>query len=237
MSASVFIVKARLRSILLWVALSVLWAAFALAGPFLLATMSDHRSTSYGKAILRDYVSIFRLHEAPQTLAAPWFTEGLLFAALGTLAVILITMLLDRQAYSTRALRWCVGTIPCLFAWSCGVVFCTWLASRLPQDNDLGMWVVMGLWFIATPFFSFRRDVIACDRPPLFWLPGWPGTPAIALFVIAVAAWLGADFLPTGLDSPTIPKTLSWTWAIVSSLMSWALGLMLMSYVLLSWLQ
>ena len=71
--------KTRLRLVLLVVVLSVLWAALSLAGPFLLATLADHRATASGL-----YAGIFHLKEAPQTLAAPWFAEGLVFAAVSS---------------------------------------------------------------------------------------------------------------------------------------------------------
>jgi hypothetical protein len=222
--------------VLLWVGLSVVWAAFAMAGPFLLATHTNGQS--FHREILEFYAQLFHLQKPPETLAAPWFTEGLLAAALGTLIVALSVVWLDRKGCSTRAVLWSVRTIPCLLAWT--------LVAAIPIALivDLGRadWtsgIAFGIafvYFLTLPFLFMRSDVIARDRPPLFWLPQWPGLPAVVLAVLAVAIGFGSDRLLPEVDVPQLPKALLWSLAIATCLASWILGLMLYAYALRSWL-
>lgn len=230
--------KPRLRLVPLVVALSVLWAALSLAGPFLLATFSDHRSTEGGRFILSQYTGIFHLQKAPQTLAAPWFAEGLLFAAVGSLATILLVMLLDRQGHALRALRWSLRTIPCLIAWTCGAAILAglidWFGPNGWISNDVIATLAFG-YVLTLPFISLRSDVIARDRPPLFWLPGWPGLPAVVLSVVAFAAWYGAALLLDDMVSLAAPKALLRWLELPLVLAIWVFGLMLAAYVLSAW--
>lgn len=230
--------KTHLRLVLLMVALGVLWAALSLAGPFLLATFSDHRSTEGGRFILSMYAGIFHLKEAPQTLAAPWFAEGLLFAAVGSLVTILLVMLLDRQGRALRALRWSLRTIPCLIAWTCGAAILAglidWLGPNGWISNDVIATLAFG-YVLALPFIFLRSDVIARDRPPLFWLPGWPGLPAVVLSIVAFVAWYGAAILLDDVVSLAAPKALLWWLELSLGLAIWVFGLMLAAYVLPAW--
>ena len=230
--------KTRLRIVLLAVALSVLWAALSLAGPFLLATLSDHRPNEGGRFILSQYTGIFHLQKAPQTLAAPWFAEGLLFAAVGSLATILLVMLLDRQGHSTRALRWSLRTIPCLIAWTCGAAIVAGLLDWLGPNDGISNNVIATLAFgyvLTLPFIFLRSDVIARDRPPLFWLPGWPGLPAVVLSIVAFVAWYGAAILLDDIVSLAAPKALLWWLELPLGLAIWVFGLMLAAYVMPAW--
>ena len=220
----------------LWIGLSILWAAFALTGPFVLAMHTGN--TPAHSEVLEAYTELFQLQTPPRTLAAPWFAEGLLAAALGTLIVALSTLWLDRRGCSTRAVLWSLRTIPCLLAWT--------LAAAIPIALIVGLgrtdWtsgVAFGLafaYFLALPFLSMRSDVIARDHPPLFWLPRWPGLPAVVIAVVAVAIWFGGDRLLPEVDASNLPKALLWLFAIALGLAAWILGLMLYVYVLQSWL-
>jgi hypothetical protein len=203
--------KTRLQSTLLLTSISVLWAALSIGGIFLLATRSSLRSTADGKNILQGYASILHLRETPQTLAAPWFAEILLVAALGTLAVILISALLDRQGHSTRAVRWSLRTIPCLFAWLGITALCVGLAAALGLQDYLGL-LIPATW-ILSPFVYLRTSAISLDRPPLFWLPGWPGIAAIAISVVAIGAVYEAGALLWKITQLAIPQGLAW-WAL-----------------------
>ncbi len=232
--------KTRLRYTLLLLALSVAWAAFSLAGPFLLAMLGDHRPAEQGgRFVLSLYTGIFHLQKAPQTLAAPWFAEGLLFAALGALVTIVLVMLLDRRGDATRALRWSLRTIPCLIAWSCGVAILIGLIEWLGTGSwvgDLSAVIVYG-YLLALPFIFLRDDVIARDRPPHFWLPRWPGLPTIVLSIAAFAAWYGIAIAIASSMIPSLvaPKAVSWLLGPLIALLIWILGLVLTASVLPSW--
>jgi len=225
-----------MRSLPLWIGLSAVWATFALAGPFLLATHTDGHI--FDHEILDFYVTLFHLHEPPWTLAAPWFAEGLLAAALSTLIVALLSLWLDRKECATRALLWSLGTIPCLLAWTLFAAIPIALIVDLSRA-DWASGVAFGIafaYFLALPFLFMRPDVIARDRPPLFWLPQWPGLPAVVLAVAAVAIWFGGDRLLPEVDVSQLSKALLWLLAIATGLAAWIVGLMLYAYVLRSWL-
>ena len=221
---------------MLLVGVSVLWAAFFMAGAFLLAMHTDNPS-AHSEA-LDTLTGLFRLQRPPQSLAAPWFAEGLLAAALSTLVIALAALWLDRKGCSTRALLWSVRTIPCLLAWT--------LVAGIPIAVivDLGRaeWtsgVAFGIaiaYFLTLPFLFMRSDMIARDRPPLVWLPQWPGLPAVVLAIVAVAIGIGGDRLLPDVEIQQLPKALLWLLAIAASLVAWILGLMLYAYALRSWL-
>lgn len=184
------------------------------------------------------FVHVFALHEPPRTLFAPWFAETLLFGGGGTLLVGLLTLLLDRGPHSTRALRWSIRTIPCLIAWTCIAAVLIWLASKLPSPGDAWASPLLLAAALALPvFICLRPDALAGDRPPRFWLPRWPGIPAIAIAMIAAVFWYAADLMPTGLDDPAIPKIVSWPWTALYSLLALCLGLMLVAYALSAWMR
>jgi hypothetical protein len=226
-------VTTRLRSTLLLVVLSVLWIALAIGGPVLLVIHANAGTTDGGKSLLQGYVTILHLHDVPKSLAAPWFAEVLLIAALGTPTIILFTLLLDPQGYSTRALRWSLRTLPCLLAWLCATLICAWLMIALGSDQYLGL--LIPLTWIASPFLYLRTDAISRDRPPPFWLPDWPGTPAVAIGVVAIAAVYGTDLLVWEISQLAIPKVLSWALVILLGLSSLVFEMVVTAYVLLAW--
>jgi hypothetical protein len=221
---------------LLLVGLSVLWAAFFLAGAFLLATHTNN-PLAHGE-VMDMFKGWFHLQDPPQTLAAPWFAEGLLAAALSTLVIARSVLWLDRRRCSTRALLWSLRTIPCLLAWT--LVAGTSMA--LIVDLGSANWtsgVAFGIaiaYFLTLPFLFMRSDVIALDRPPSFWLPRWPGLPTVVLAIVAVTIWFGGGSLLPDVDLRQLPKALLWFLALAAGLVAWILGLMLYAYVLRSWL-
>ncbi|HEY2344744.1 MAG TPA: hypothetical protein VGH80_02550 [Xanthomonadaceae bacterium] len=226
-------IGARLRSVLLWVSLAVLWTAAWLAGTFLLATSHDASAQGAGQMFQDTIARSFGLRGLPPTLMAPWFANILAIVALVTLAVVAVATLLDRAGHAPRALRWSLRTLPCLAAWIAVLVACAWLTSFTPLAEYAGAFLLVA--WIVFPFVFLRPDVIAADRPPLLWWPAWPGLPAIAATLLALAAFCGIHYLLMQLVDHALPPHPSWALQMPVGLVEWAAELALTVFALSTW--
>jgi hypothetical protein len=228
--------KQRLWFLLVPSVIASAWMAFALGSGFLLRRTSQVPGRMASPEPFAFIVDVFHLHEPPTTLLAPWFAEGVLLAGTGTLLIGLLSLVLDRDLHSARALRWSLRTLPCLIAWLFIGCVLAWIAGKLPSPSDAWAIAIFATVLVTPAFICLRPDAVAKDRPAYFWLPRWPGLPAIVLAMLAVVFWYGAQWLPTELDTSSIPKVLLWPAAVLYSLLALVLSLMVVAYAISAWL-
>lgn len=219
-----------------WAALAGAWAAFCLLLPRLGYALLDEPVRTHMLEIADTLGLVIAKHFSLSGLP-PWPLQAMLVfitVALAALVWLCVLHWLDRDKSARQALRWSLHTFPMLLLWCAGLGLITG-ATALAHEH-LGSYAVWSIallfiYFLSLPFFFLRREPIAGDRPPLAWLPSWPGWPTASIIGACVLFMYVAVLLEAGLESsPNIVE-------LIAAVVVWILQSIALATVALLWLR
>lgn len=222
-----------------WALLAGAWAALCLSLPQLGYALLDEPMRAHAF----DLVSTPGLALSKRwSLSAlpPWLLQALIAFVVVSLATSvwlwgLRRLDMDGSAQrARRALRWSLRSFPMLLLWLSGLAITLGLMALAVQyAGPYFPWAagLALLYCLSWPFFFLRREVIACGRPPLAWLPSWPGWPAIGVAALGMLVWWSLALALDALESDHLAV------GAIASLVFWLAQLTVLSAVLLVWLR
>ncbi|KRA81870.1 hypothetical protein ASD78_00940 [Lysobacter sp. Root667] len=217
-------------------ALAGAWAAFCLLLPRLGYALLDEPVRTHMLEIT-DTLGLVMAKYFSLSGLPPWPLQAMLVfivAALAALVWLLVLHWLDRDKSARQALRWSLRTFPMLLLWCAGLGLIT--GATVLAHEHLGSYAVWSIallliYFLSLPFFFLRREPIASDRPPLAWLPSWPGWPVVSVVGACVLLMSATAMLEAGLESgPSMVE-------LIAAAVVWVLQSIALATVVLLWLR
>lgn len=187
-------------------ALAGAWATFCLLLPRLVYSLLDEPVRAHMLGIV-DTLGIALAKKLSLPGLPAWPLQALLvFAtvAFGTLLWLRLLRWLDRDQSARQALRWSLRTLPMLLLWcfGLGLVFGVMaLANAYLGSYAVWSMALLLIYPLSLPLFFLRREPIASDRPPLAWLPSFPGWPVAAAIGACVLLVSAAALVEEALES------------------------------------
>jgi hypothetical protein len=147
---------------------------------------------------------------------------------------------LDRRDIAWSSLAWTARSWPSAMAYTCmGLALLGFMPWAVPGfDAPVALFAIAAaIWLLVAPFLAGNPANVTRDVPPLWWRPRWPGTFAVALAIVAIVAKWGLGFASERVVGTIAPDgAVGWVLALAFWLLMEFLGLMLIAYVGLVWL-
>lgn len=228
------------RRIAVMALLAGLWAAAWMMLPYLLYAPLDEpmRSLAQQNVRLLGTVLVRKMHLPDWLDLLAMVAIAFVAVASATALVLLIVRLLDRKSMSLKAALWGVRTLPNLAIWCLGWLLSIAVAAlllRLLGDRGDFAVLIPAAFLLSLPFFCLKPEIIAVDKPPRFWRPGWPGIAPVIFGMVIVAAWLLTNAALSVVEEFTEPTPTTTVVMVGLNVIFLLAGILANGWVLLAW--